>query len=264
MKTKKELVAAFARNDEEKTLLAALLDKQDAAQNRGVPASSKFLSPEMQVIAGRMLEHIKADFILYGGSRGAERAVVCFLPEWADESHLTGDESPVAAIKATFKTDRELSHRDFLGSLMGLGLQREAVGDILLLDGCCYIAVLREVAPFVLQNMTSAGRVSLQLEQIDLCDLPEREVKFETRRDSVMSMRLDGVVAAAFNVSRSTAEEMIKAGRVSLDHLECLKGDKTVASGSIISVRGLGKVQIVETGTTSRRGRMGIEVKKFV
>ncbi|MBR4304087.1 MAG: RNA-binding protein [Clostridia bacterium] len=264
MKTKKELVAAFARNDEDKPQLAALLDKQDAAQNRGVPASSKFLSPEMQVIARRMLDHIKAEYITFGGSEGAERAVVCFLPEWADESWLKSDESPIAAIKATFKTERELSHRDFLGSLMGLGLQREAVGDIMIQDGCCYMAVLREVAPFVVQNMTSAGRVSLQLEQIALSAMPAREVRFETRRDSVMSMRLDGVVAAAFNLSRSTAEEMIKAGRVSLDHLECLKGDKTVASGSIISVRGLGKVQIEETGTTSRKGRMGIEVKKFV
>ena len=190
--------------------------------------------------------------------------MVCFLPEWADESLLTGADSPLAAVRARFKSDRELTHRDILGSLMGLGLQREAVGDIYLQEDCCVFVVLREVAGFVLQNMTSAGRVSLHLELIPLNELPAREVKFETRRDSVMSMRLDGVVAAAFNLSRNSADELIKSGRVSLDHLECLKGDKTVHSGSIISVRGMGKVQIEETGTTSRRGRMGIEVKKFV
>jgi len=264
MKTKKELVAAYARTDEDKPQLAALLDKSDAAQTRGVPSCSKFLSPEMQAVACRMLDYIKAPYSLFGGIGGAERAVVCFLPEWADDSWLMGEDSPLAGIKAAFKTERELTHRDILGSLMGLGLQREAVGDILVQDGCCYFVLLREVAPFVLQNMTSAGRVSLSLEQVALSELPAREIRFETRRDSVMSMRLDGVVAAAFNLSRDSAAELIKTGKVSLDHAECLKGDKTVQSGSIISVRGLGKVQVEETGTTSRRGRMGIEVKRFV
>ncbi len=264
MKTKKETLAAFGTTDEERTQLAAILDKCDAASGRGVPAFSKFLSPEMQARCKRMLDSLKADYRIFGGAEGAERCVVCFLPEWADESLLTSDDGPIAAIRSAFRSERELTHRDILGSLMGLGLQREAVGDIYLQDGCCYILLLREIAPFVVHNMTSAGRVSLRPELIPLSMLPAREVKFEIRRDSVMSMRLDGVVAAAFNLSRSSADELIKAGRVSLDHTECLKGDKTVHSGSIISVRGMGKVQIEETGTTSRRGRMGIEVKKFV
>lgn len=262
--TKKELVARFAGSEEDKTLLAAVLDKYDAAASRGVPSCTKFLSPELQVRVGAMLDYMKAEYTIFGGGEGYERCVACFLPEWADESWLTGADSPLAAVRARFKSDRELTHRDILGSLMGLGLQREAVGDIYLQEDCCVFVVLREVAAFVVQNMTSAGRVSLRPELIPLSELPAREVKFETRRDSVMSMRLDGVVAAAFNLSRNSADELIKAGRVSLDHLECLKGDKTVHSGSIISVRGMGKVQIEETGTTSRRGRMGIEVKKFV
>ena len=264
MKTKKELVAAFARSEEDKTLLAAILDKANAAQNKNTPAFTKFLSPAQQVIACQMLDHIKAEYTVFGGRKGAERAVLCFLPDWLDEDFLQSEDSPVAAIKAAFKSDRELTHRDFLGSLMGLGLQREAVGDIYVYEDCCYFVLIRDIVPFVMQNLTSAGRASLSLTMTELSALPEKEERFESRKDSVMSMRLDGVVSAAFNVSRDTAAEMIKAGRVSLDHLECLKGDKTVHSGSIISVRGLGKVKIEQTGTLSRRGRMGIEVKKFV
>ena len=257
-------VLAGRRARQYKTLLAALLDKKDMCERRSVPAFSKFLSPEEQLIASRLLNHIKAEYVVFGGREGAERAVVCFLPEYMDEGGLRGGDSPIAAIRAVYKSERELTHRDFLGSLMGLGLQREAVGDIYVLDGCCVFLVLGEIAPYVLQNMTSAGRAALSLERIAIDDIPQIEQRFETKWASVMSMRLDGVVSAAFNVSRDTAAEMIKAGRVSLDHLECLKGDKTVHSGSIISVRGMGKVQIEETGTTSRRGRTGIEVKKFV
>ena len=123
---------------------------------------------------------------------------------------------------------------------------------------------MRELVPFVMQNMTSAGRAALSLEEIDLSAIPVPEIKFEEKHATVMSMRLDAVVAAAFNISRDRAAQYINSGRVSLNHIECLKCDRPVKDGDIISVKGMGKAQVLDAQTTSRRGRMGIIIKKYV
>ncbi|MBP3940626.1 MAG: RNA-binding protein [Christensenellaceae bacterium] len=263
MKSKKELTEGFARNDEEKVFLASLLDKNEMAQDRGIPSFSKFCTQEQQVIAKRLLDAVHAEYHVFGGYENAERAIFCFLPEYLDESYLFSEDSPLAVVRAEYKGEKQLSHRDFLGSLMGIGIIREAVGDILTEENRCHFLIIRELLPFILQNLSQAGRASLTLSEIPLSELPTPEQKFEESRASVMSMRFDAVISAAFHISREKAAQYVNAGYASLNHLECLKGDKTVKDGDIISVKGLGKAKIEETGATSRKGRLSIVIRKY-
>jgi len=263
MKPKKEQLSAFAGNEEDRLLLASVLDKIEVCENKNIPSYTKFLTPEEQALCRTMLEYTGKRGVFFGGREDSERAVLCFLPDYLDEEYLRSQNSPITPIRACFNGINTLSHRDFLGSLMGLGLKREAVGDILVFDTYAVFFALSELVPFILQNMKSAGRASLSLEQIGFYEAPDLQQNISEKRASVMSMRLDGVVSAAFNLSRNAAAELIKAGKVSINHLPCEKVDTQVRSGDTVAARGFGKIIVEDNHTLSRRGRMSITVKKY-
>ena len=167
--TKKELLDRCARDGAERVLLARVLDKLELAQDRGIPAHTPFLSPGEQASVTDLLNAWgQPRHIFWGGFPGAERALCAFLPDWQDENDLLLDpEGPLAALEAAFPPGSELSHRDILGSLMGLGLTREKLGDILLPgDRTCQVILLREVLPILLSQRESAGRWRLKLREI--------------------------------------------------------------------------------------------------
>ena len=167
---KTELLNKCARSGEERVLLARALDKLELAQNRSVPACTPFLSPGEQASVTDLLNAWgRPRHLFFGGYEGAERAVCAFLPDWQEESDFLADpEGPVAALEAAFPADAELSHRDILGALMGLGITREKLGDILLDHGRCQVLVLRDALPILLSQWESAGRWKMKLREIPL------------------------------------------------------------------------------------------------
>ena len=157
---KRELLDRCARDGEERVLLARVLDKLELSQNRGIPAHTPFLSPGEQASVQDLLNawgHPRC--VWTGGYEGAERQVCRFLPDWQEpEDALADPEGPLAALEALFPRDSSLSHRDILGGLMGLGLTREKLGDILMEDGRCQVVVLRETLPLLLSFLPARRR----------------------------------------------------------------------------------------------------------
>ena len=245
---KTELLNKCARSGEERVLLARALDKLELAQNRSVPACTPFLSPGEQASVTDLLNAWgRPRHLFFGGYEGAERAVCAFLPDWQEESDFLADpEGPVAALEAAFPADAELSHRDILGALMGLGITREKLGDILLDHGRCQVLVLRDALPILLSQWESAGRWKMKL------------------RDTVAALRLDAVLAAGFSTSRSKAADLVSAGRVSVNHRECAKADRTVGEGDVLSCRGLGKCVVKEVLGQSKKGRFMLVLERYI
>ena len=167
-------------------------------------------------------------------------------------------------MRASFFAEDTLTHRDFLGSLMGSGIKRETVGDIFVSTGSCDFLVLREILPYVLQNLTQAGRTKLHAEEIELSDLHVPQQAVKTVRDTVSSLRLDGIVSSGFSISRGKAADYIAAGKCEHNYLPCQKGDKQVSEGDIISVRGLGKIRLAQIGGNTKKGRISIEITRFL
>ena len=188
----------------------------------------------------------------------------CWLPDYLDEGWLSSEDGPCAAVCAEFFTGDRLSHRDFLGALMGAGIKRETVGDIFVRDGRCDFLVTREILPYVLQNLTSAGRARLTLRELALSELEIPAAQVKTVRDTVSSLRLDSVVSAGFGLSRGKAALYIESGKAELNHMPCVKSDKTVCEGDVVSVRGLGKIRLEELSGTTKKGRTGIVISRFV
>ena len=184
---KTELLNKCARSGEERVLLARALDKLELAQNRSVPACTPFLSPGEQASVTDLLNAWgRPRHLFFGGYEGAERAVCAFLPDWQEESDFLADpEGPVAALEAAFPADAELSHRDILGALMGLGITREKLGDILLDHGRCQVLVLRDALPILLSQWESAGRWKMKLREIPLEQLEAKPPQVKTIRDTV-------------------------------------------------------------------------------
>ena len=265
--TKTELLNKAAQSEEERLLLARVLDKLELAQNRGVPAHTPFLSPGEQASVTDLLNAWgRPRHLFWGGYPDSERRVCLFLADWQEEDGvLTDPEGPLTAIQAKFPADAPLTHRDILGSLMGLGVTREVLGDILLPQpGLCQVVVLREAAPILLSQWEGAGRYKVSLSEIPLQQLTPKPAQVKTIRDTVATLRLDAVVASGFSLSRSKAAALVAAGKVSLNHRECLKADRQVGEGDVLTCRGLGKCVVKEVPGQSKKGRTMLVIERYV
>ena len=248
-------------------LLARALDKLELARTRGVPSHTGFLSPQERAgVEGLLRACGSPRHLFFGGFDGAERTLCAFLPDWLEaEDWLAGpDYCPIRAIRCTWGGDSALTHRDFLGAVLGLGLDREKVGDLLVGQGQCDLLVLEDVEPFLLLSLEQAGRARLKTRPLALEELEPPPVQTKLIRDTVSSLRLDAVAASGFSLSRGKAAELISAGRVQLNHRECLKPDRPVAEGDVLSCRGLGKCVLKKIGGPSKKGRTMIELERYV
>ena len=256
-------IEKISHSPEDKVLLAKLWDKINAGIRRNIPANTCFLSPREQEMA-RFLFGNEPGLHSFGGYEDAERKMLIYLPDYLEEESLYDEASPLICLRATFFEKDDLSHRDFLGALMGAGIARETVGDICVGKGCCDFFVTEEVAPYIRQNFLSAGKTKLHLEQIPLkeANIPEPEVK--EIKDTLASLRLDSVISSGFRIGRSLASQYVNAGKAAMDGLPCEKPDKPVSEGMKISVRGLGKIKLVSVNGRTKKDRISVTIHRYV
>lgn len=242
-------------------MLARVLDKYQQMERRNIPTATAFLSESEQVIAGQLLaaSGIHSGFVWNGGYPDAGRKLLQFLPDWAE-----GDDSAIAYLRAAYRGGEQPSHRDCLGSLMGLGIVREKLGDILVGEEACFVVAAADIAPFLVQNWDSAGRVKLSVTEVSAQELQVPQQRVQELRDTVMSLRLDAVVSTGFAMSRTKAAQLIQSGRVQVNHRDCLKGDRMVVQGDVITARGFGKFVLAEVGGLSKKGRTAIVVHRYL
>lgn len=260
---KKTLLDRAAHSGEERVLLAHVLDKCEQCRARNVPAHTDFLSPAEARSAEDLL-HAAAfhdGWAFAGGYARAERRMLCFLPDWQEEPDA---EELMAALRVRWHETERLNHRDLLGSLMALGVVRGKVGDILVSPEAADVIVCADAAEYLQSEWNGAGRVKFKVERVSLADLAVPELKIKEIRDTVATLRLDAVAATGFSMSRAKASELIASGRVQLNHREAAKPDAPVAEGDVVSARGLGKFELAEAGGLSKKGRVGILVRRYL
>ena len=256
-------IEKIAQNSEDKMLLAKLWDKINTGIRKNIPANTCFLSPRELEMAKYLFGQPEG-LHTFGGQPDADRKMVIFLPDYLEEASLMAEDSPVVCLRATFFQGDTPTHRDFLGALMGAGISRETLGDICVGSGSCDFFVTAEIAPYILQNFTSAGRTRLHLERIPLSQahIPEPEVK--EIRDTLASLRLDSVVSSGFRIGRSLAAQHIAAGKAAIDGLPCEKPDKAVSEGCKISIRGLGKIKLAAVNGKTKKDRISVVIHRYV
>ena len=256
-------IEKIARNPEDRMLLAKLWDKINAGIRKNIPASTCFLSPRELEMA-RFLFGQPEGLYAFGGYTDAERKMLVYLPEYLEEDALYEEDSPVVCLRAEFYQGDSLSHRDFLGALMGAGIGRETLGDICVGKTSCDFFVTQEIAPYIEQNFLSAGRTKLRLSRIPLteAEIPEPEVK--EIKDTLASLRLDSIISSGFRIGRSLAAQYVTTGKAAIDGLPCEKPDKAVAEGMKISVRGLGKIKLHAVNGRTKKDRISVAIHRYV
>ena len=167
-------------------------------------------------------------------------------------------------LRCRFYETEHPTHRDFLGSLMGLGLTREKVGDILVSERWADVLVGSSVAEHLLREWRQAGRVPLKVEEIRPEEIRPPAEQVKLLRDTVASLRLDSVISAGFSVNRNAAAELIRSGKVEVNWMACDKPDAAVGQGDVLTVRGLGKCCLEEVGGQSRKGRTAVTMKRYL
>ncbi len=263
---RQQLISALAETPEDEILLARLWDRFSAGTRKNIPTASCFLTGREQLLARQLvLQGNLGEPAFFGGVPGAERQVLVYVPDYlTPEDYLRGPDGPVAALRIRWSRYDTLSHRDFLGSLMGQGIKREVLGDILPGENLCDVLVLREMTAFLLDQLTRVGRAAVEVREISLSEVQVPQQKVKIIRDTVAAMRLDSVLSAGFGQGRSQAVICIQSGRTELNHRTVLKPDCKVAEGDILSVRGLGKLRVKSVNGRTKKGRIALTLERYL
>ncbi len=256
-------IEKIAHSAEDRMLLAKVWDKINAGIRRSIMANTCFLSPR-ELEMTRFLFGDLPGLHTFGGYGDAERKMLIYLPDYLEEDTLCAEDGPIICLRATYFQEDSLSHRDFLGALMGAGIGRETVGDICVGKRSCDFFVTEEIAPYIEQSFTSVGRTGVHIARIPLteAEIPEPEVK--EIKDTLASLRLDSVISSGFRIGRSLASQYVSSGKAAIDGLPCEKPDKSVSEGCKISVRGLGKIRLTAVNGRTKKDRISVTIHRYI
>ncbi len=249
---------------EEQILKGRLSDLAKRAYQQNLYTYSNFLSPAELTV----LEDIRSDisyihFETFGGNELCERQVVGFGSE--EEFGYPG-EFPIIVVKVTpllAKFSDDLNHRDFLGSLMHLGIERDTLGDILIKDNTAYIFCLERIGEYIRDELTKVKHTNVKCEITDT-NIPALTPKLIDIEFPVASLRLDGIIASLLKCSRKESLSFFEEKRVTLNGRVTGRNSITLKDGDIFSIRGHGKYIFDHAGGNTRKGKVYVHIKKYI
>lgn len=262
MSNERDKIIRYYRASGEAELAAKLLDAAEGSLRYRKYKLTEFLDPFGYTVAETIAAHFdRLRLESEGGYPAAERVKVAFI----DDDFQGEVEFALGAIHLEFDPRYyQLSHRDVLGSLIGLGLKREVIGDIIMLPNGCQVILDTSMVLFVCQNLDKIGMAPTQPSQIDLTQLLPKEEKIKEIRTTVASMRLDVLAAAGFGVSRSKMSAEIAADKLKVNWQDAKSSAQTLKQGDILSMRGRGRVEVSEVNGQTKKGRTSVVLRRYL
>ena len=250
-------------NKEELMLRKRLIDLSNQAFRRDIVTFSDFLNlNELNILHTTPKDMFPVRYETYGGYELAERQMAVFLPDALYYEYSF----PVCTVEIEPLNQRfseSLTHRDYLGSLMNLGIERSKFGDIIIDEKTAYIFVCEEIAEYIVDNLTRVKHTVVKTSVKEIQDI-SYEPKYEELKGTVPSVRLDTVLSVAFPLSRSKLTAYIEAGKVFVNGKLITSNGFHLNEGDIISVRGMGKIAYDKVLSETKKGRLYVSVKKYV
>lgn len=258
----REKILRYYQGSGDGDLAAKLLDLAEAALRNRKYKVTEFLDPFGYSIAETIAAHYeRLELLANGGYDGAERVKAVFVNE-----EFRGNPEFALEVIAAKWDERyyQITHRDVLGALMGLGIKREIIGDIIMSGHGCQVIIDSSLNNFVTQNFTKIGAAPITISHLNLSDLLPREEKVKEIKTTVASLRLDVIAAAGFGTSRSRMSEEIAAGKLKVNWQDAKNSAQSIKIGDIISMRGRGRVEVFEIVGQTKKGRISIVLKRFL
>lgn len=251
---------------ETELLLSLIDDKLRKCEDGYMLTHTHFLSLGERSAAMAHLKNRYPNYLFWGGYPDAERTVLFLLPDYMEKEGFSPSEEdePLCVVRCRTTSSRPLTHRDYLGSLLGLGLERDVIGDIIVHESGADIIAMKSISDYLLANFTKAATASLKVSVDTIGNLEPPTFRTELIRESVASLRLDNMLSAVFNVSRGDASEAISRGMVFVNDTEASKPDMRISEGDKLVLRGKGKAYFREQGGTTRKGRLSVLFEKYI
>lgn len=263
MRVDREKILTAISDGEEKIWVASLLDKAQKALDTHSFVLTDFCDPAQQELAIRVLQQIDdLTYLFSGGYPSAERKRIIILPSYYLAE--VGEEGISALqVEGNFKYCT-VSHRDYLGAILGLGIKREKIGDLLITDSFCQVIVAQEIKDYIIMHLDKVNKAGVKVREIDVDQLQFKPDKVKEIKTTVASLRLDAVASSGFGVSRSKMAKEIGAELVKVNWKVINNAAYTVKPDDVISIRGKGRVMIEEIKGETKKGRIALILKRYI
>ncbi|MFT5871316.1 MAG: RNA-binding protein YlmH [Clostridium sp.] len=247
-------------NCEDKNLISNIFNKiQMSEKTNKITFTNDFVSPAIWNQISAICENYKVKSFTYGIFKDADRRMLSFSEEGDPITY------PIDLLKISNNSKfNKLDHKDYLGAIMSLGIKREKLGDLIVQDAVCYAPVCSDISSYIINNLISIGNCHCDVSEYDytLKELPER--KFQEKVIISTSLRLDSMVSAICNVSRSNSVGLISTGKILVNYSQCVKKDKVIKNNDTLTIRGYGKFKVSESIGSTQKDRMKVAIKKYI
>lgn len=253
----------MSMNKEETIFRKRLIELSNQAYTRDIVTFSDFLNlNELHILHTTPKDMFPSRYETYGGYDMAERQMVAFLPDALYYEY----EYPMKIMEIRPLQEKfagELTHRDYLGSLMNLGIERSRLGDIIISGNTALLFAKQEIADYIAENLTRVRHTTVRAVVKEMNEI-EFQPRFQEIKGNVASVRLDTVLSTAYPLSRSKLTPYIENGKVFVNGKMTTSNGCHLKEGDIISARGLGRISYEGTLGTTKKGRSMILVRKYI
>lgn len=242
-------------------LLKRLKDLTNGSIKSNTTRYTDFLDPRQQaLVIGFFQKNKNVYFKFYGGHEEAERRICAIYSEDYEEGNV---EFPIKILKLSWNPYRRIGHRDILGSIIGIGIKRDRIGDIILHgEDVAYIAVHKDICTFIVNNLLKIGNTTVKIEYAN--NIPNYSRSIRQISVVVASMRLDCILCAGFRLSRSKAQEAIKGSKVFVNWDIKNSVSMDIKEGDMISYRGKGRIHVQSVLGSTKKDRVKINIVKYI
>lgn len=249
---------------EQEWLIKRLMDLSEKSYRNNIYTYTHFLNPEeLSCFFSRKENFAASSYRIFGGNENCERKMIGFgNPE---ELGYEG-EFPIQLIKISpllIKFAKDFSHRDVLGAMMNLGIERNVIGDIIVRQKVAYVYCENSIAEFILEHLEKVRNTNVKCEIVDV-SLPECRPVLKEEKAIVASLRLDALICAVFQLSRKEVLEYFRTKKVFMDYSLVENNSAKVKEGSVISVRGFGKICFKQICGETKKGRIMVIYDRYI
>lgn len=248
-------------NKEETLLIKKLSEKADRAYYSNIKEYSSFLDlNEQEVFKWNLKEFKDVNYVFYGGYPEAERKIICFYNSDLSIDVENMSEYPVSILKVTNNSTQRCSHRDYLGAVLNLGITRDLIGDIIVIENSAYVYCMEHISDYICDNLTQVKNCCITIFKEDKEALINIKPEYTLIKGSVSSLRIDSIVKLAFSMSRTNSQSLILGKKVFINSKPVEKISQLIQQNDIISVRGIGKCRISKIGELTKKSRIIVEI----
>jgi RNA-binding protein YlmH len=258
----KQQILDSLKKREDRLFVSKIIDQAILSLKYYEVRFTNYLDPYQQKVVSAKLDRISDLCMgLSNEYEQAERRIVSFFPDYMASEDI---QYPFSVLQISGKNLDRLSHRDFLGAILSLGIKREKIGDILITNDESYIFAMDDIASYIIMNLNKVANTCISIEEKSINNIKIPEKKHKEIQSTVASLRLDAVLSTALAVSRTKVLPLIQSEKVNVNW-ECIGSPSfMLKEGDVISVRGQGRMVLDRVGGLTRKGRISITVKRFI